>query len=101
MTCELKLCILAINSDYRFLGKFISQYISLYIQQGSKGKEVIFDGFDYERWKKTYLKSHSEQVQLPTHAWNFVKFIHLATRKANLSKSSCRVFGWKYMEMVY
>ena len=49
---------------HRFLGKLISQYISVYVQQGSRSKEIIFDGFDYERWKKTYLKSHSKQVEL-------------------------------------
>ena len=25
---------------------------------------MIFDGFDYERWKKAYLKSHSKQVAI-------------------------------------
>jgi len=48
---------------HRFLGKLISQYISVYVQQGSRSKEIVFEGFDYERWKKTYLKSHSKQVE--------------------------------------
>ena len=46
----------------RFLGKFISQYISVYTHEGVKRAEIIFDGFDYERWKKSYLKSHDEEV---------------------------------------
>ena len=48
----------------RFLGKLISQYISVYIHEGVKHVEIIFDGFDYERWKKSYLKSHNEEVLL-------------------------------------
>ncbi|XP_065897600.1 uncharacterized protein [Dysidea avara] len=48
-------------AQFRFLGKFISQYISTYIHEGVKRVDIVFDGFDYERWKKSYLKSHNEE----------------------------------------
>ena len=36
----------------RFLGKLLSQYISVYVQDGIRRVQIIIEGFDYERWKK-------------------------------------------------
>lgn len=41
---------------YRFLGKVISQYISECVQIGEKRPDIIFNGFDYDRWKKMLKK---------------------------------------------
>ncbi len=41
----------------RFLGKVLSQYVSLCVING-KGDKMLFSAdFDYERWKKTYTKA--------------------------------------------
>ena len=32
----------------------LSQYISVMVTEGKKDEMVLTNGFDYERWKKTY-----------------------------------------------
>ncbi|KAL5493303.1 hypothetical protein EMCRGX_G014460 [Ephydatia muelleri] len=39
-------------NQFRFLGKLVSQYVSTYIQDGTRRVQIIEEGFDYERWKK-------------------------------------------------
>ena len=41
----------------RFLGKVMSQYISVCVSEGVRKAAIISDGFNYERWKKTASKS--------------------------------------------
>lgn len=41
----------------RFLGKVMSQYISVCVSEGVCKTAVISDGFNYERWKKTAAKN--------------------------------------------
>ena len=40
----------------RFLGKVISQYISECVQSGERRPDIIFNGFQYDRWKKMLKK---------------------------------------------
>jgi len=42
--------------QFRFLGKAISQYISECIQGGERRPDILFNGFDYDRWKKMFIK---------------------------------------------
>ena len=38
----------------RFLGKVLSQYISVMVREGRREREIVTSGFDYERWRKTF-----------------------------------------------
>lgn len=50
----------------RFLGKVLSQYISLCVNNGRGDKTIFSSGFDYKRWKKTYSKSKVKIPSSPT-----------------------------------
>ena len=41
----------------RFLGKVLSQYISVCVAEGRGNSDLISTGFNYDRWKKTYNKA--------------------------------------------
>ena len=41
----------------RFLGKVMSQYISVCVSEGVRKVSIISEGFNYERWRKTALKN--------------------------------------------
>lgn len=38
---------------FSFLGKYISQFVSHFVTQGSVNNAILLNGFDYDRWKKT------------------------------------------------
>ena len=42
---------------YRFLGKVMSEYISVCIREGERRLGVLDKGFNYDRWAKTFNKS--------------------------------------------
>ena len=41
----------------RFLGKVMSQYISVCVREGVRKVSILSEGFNYERWRKTASKS--------------------------------------------
>ena len=49
---------------YRFLGKYMSQYISVLVEEGESRTDIISKGFDYERWVKTQTRTQSSQHRL-------------------------------------
>ena len=49
---------------YRFLGKYMSQYISVLVEEGESRTDIISKGFDYERWVKTQTRTQSSQRRL-------------------------------------
>lgn len=42
---------------YRFLGKVMSEYISVSIREGKRRLSILEEGFNYDRWVKTFCKS--------------------------------------------
>lgn len=51
---------------FRFLGKVVSEYISVFVREGERRLSIFENGFDYERWTKTFSKM--KQV---IGMWNF------------------------------
>ena len=41
---------------FRFLGKVVSEYISVSVREGERRVSIFENGFDYERWTRTFGK---------------------------------------------
>ncbi len=52
--CLMPLCFCV---DGRFLGKVISEYMSVCIREGEKRVSILHRGFNYDRWARTCNKS--------------------------------------------
>ena len=50
------LCPLSSLSHPRFLGKVLSQYLSVLVREGMEEEQLVMEGFDYQRWRKTFEK---------------------------------------------
>lgn len=62
--CTTRTIVYPINHDYimrmlrlydfffRFLGKYLSQFISCFIEEGVARVDILNEGFDYTKWKK-------------------------------------------------
>ena len=46
----------------RFLGKWISQYLSEGVDKGKLRDSMIESGLDYDRWKNTFLKLKNVKI---------------------------------------
>jgi hypothetical protein len=67
--------------QFRFLGKYISQYISVLIESGEMKSSLIHEGFDYDRWSKGRSSCHGNNSKEEVIA-DIVDFVNV------------RVIGW-------
>ncbi len=73
----------------RFLGKVLSQYISVCVSEGRGDGGLISAGFNYDRWKKTYSKtkpvSRGTKVLSPPSSLPSSLYVLLASSRAPLT----------------
>ena len=53
--------------QFKFLGKVMSQYISVCVNEGVCKVSIIHEGFNYERWKKTTSKNRQVRKSSCSH----------------------------------
>ena len=48
----------------RFLGKYLSQYVSVLVEEGEGNVDIVSQGFDYVKWKRTQERNKVSLVCL-------------------------------------
>ena len=48
----------------RFLGKYLSQYVSVLVEEGEGKVDIVSQGFDYVKWKRTQERNKVSPVYL-------------------------------------